>query len=45
MSTEKEQTREAQDTPVKQHNPGDKGMNPDQRGPAQPSGGDTGQPK
>lgn len=25
--------------PVKQHNPDDKGINPDQRGPAQPDGG------
>jgi hypothetical protein len=27
--------------PVKQHNPGDKGINPDQRGPAQPAGDDA----
>lgn len=27
--------------PIKQHNPGDQGINPGQRGPAQPSGHDV----
>ena len=30
------------ETPVKQHNPGDKGLNPGQRGPAQPREGGNG---
>lgn len=30
-----------EEVPVKQHNPGDKGLNPGQKGPAQPSGSDA----
>lgn len=30
-----------EDVPVKQHNPDDKGLNPGQKGPAQPSGSDA----
>ena len=29
------------EVPVKQHNPDDKGLNPGQKGPAQPSGPDA----
>ncbi len=29
------------EVPVKQHNPGDQGLNPDQRGPAQPDESDS----
>ncbi|MDB5726929.1 MAG: hypothetical protein JWQ00_134 [Noviherbaspirillum sp.] len=34
----REKAAEPNDVPVKQHNPGDKGINPDQKGPAQPAG-------
>ncbi|GIZ51702.1 hypothetical protein [Noviherbaspirillum aridicola] len=30
-----------EEVPVKQHNPDDKGLNPGQKGPAQPSGSDA----
>lgn len=38
LAREKDAERQAApgEVPVKQHNPGDKGLNPDQRGPAQP---------
>jgi hypothetical protein len=37
----REQEAAPDEVPVKQHNPGDKGLNPDQKGPAQPSGSDA----
>ncbi|WP_156396633.1 hypothetical protein [Noviherbaspirillum sp. Root189] len=37
-AAEREKTTPPGEAPVKQHNPGDQGLNPGQRGPAQPSG-------
>jgi hypothetical protein len=37
---EREKAVADKEVPVKQHNPGEKGLNPDQRGPAQPTGSD-----
>lgn len=39
-AAEREKVTPAGELPVKQHNPGDQGLNPGQRGPAQPSGTD-----
>jgi hypothetical protein len=33
---EQEQAAKPDDVPVRQHNPDEKGVNPDQKGPAQP---------
>lgn len=37
-AAEREKSTPSGEAPVKQHNPGDQGLNPGQRGPAQPSG-------
>ncbi|MFC7517374.1 hypothetical protein ACFQUU_20400 [Herbaspirillum sp. GCM10030257] len=37
-AAEREKATSPGEVPVKQHNPGDQGLNPGQRGPAQPSG-------
>lgn len=39
-AAEREKATPPGEAPVKQHNPGDQGLNPGQRGPAQPSGTD-----
>ena len=39
-AAEREKLTPSGEAPVKQHNPGDQGLNPGQRGPAQPSGTD-----
>jgi len=37
----REKTVAGKENPVKQHSPGDKGLNPDQKGPAQPGASDN----
>lgn len=37
---QKRQSEPPPEPPIKQHNPGDQGINPGQKGPAQPAGHD-----